>query len=223
MSELNKNISPDGIARIRRFIGFFKAYMNVLSLVTAFLPIAVTALGAIATYRFQAKSLSVYTSLYCCLLIAFIFYIRHQLARVMFREAKGFQRFWQKGVRMLPLLLIVGSLYFAFSYHRLLRESVTVKRKSFELPPSEVTDETILANSFESQTPEAPLLMVYYLGVFLTAEAAFALMAMRENLQDVVKLTDIRLINGTKPGRLRQVEVSKVLGINQSRRSQSFL
>lgn len=200
MSDPDKELSSGGIARIQKFLGFFKAYVNVSSLITAVLPIPVTAFGVIATYKFQTKVLSTYTSLYCFLVLAFIFFSRHELGRAMFEEMNSpLQRFWHKAVRVLPLLLVVSSLAFAFAYHGALRNSLSAKRSSFELPPSEVTDEVILERSFESQTPESTLLMIYYLGIFMTAEGAFVLMAMREHLQDVLKLTEIELIKGREP------------------------
>ena len=36
--------------------------------------------------------------------------------------------------------------------------------------------------------------MILYVGIFLTAEAAFILMAIKEYLQDLVGLTDVDLI-----------------------------
>src|SRR6266446_4747566 len=199
MAESNQTIKSDGLTRIRKFAGFFKAYMSISAVVTAALPIPVTAIGAIATYKFQTKVLSTYASLYCFLLLAFIFFSRHQLARIMFyRSNRSIQRAWQVTCWLLPLLLLASSMFFAFQYHRELRQSITEKRKAFDLPPSEVTDETILSKSLESQTPEATRLMIYYLGIFMAAEAAFILMAMREHLQDVLQLSDVELIDGAK-------------------------
>ncbi len=200
MADPIKELASDGIARIRHFVGFFKAYMSVSSLITALLPIPITAFGVIETYKFQTKILATYTSLYCFLVLAFVFFSRHQLGRAMFRKLNSpRQRFWQKAVRLLPMLLIVGSLMFAFAYHEALRNSVSDKRTSVGLPASEVSDEVILERSFESKTPESTRLMIFYLGIFITAEGAFVLMAMREHLQDVLKLTEVELIKGCEP------------------------
>ena len=48
------------------------------------------------------------------------------------------------------------------------------------------------------EIPNSVQLTVCYVGMFVTAEAAFILMALREYLQDVLKISDTSLI------RLRQ-------------------
>jgi len=53
--------------RVRAFASFFKRYMSVSTLVVAALPIPVTALGAIPTFKAHTKLLSVYTPLFCFL------------------------------------------------------------------------------------------------------------------------------------------------------------
>jgi hypothetical protein len=191
----------DKMTRLEIFARFFKNYLSVSSIITAALPIPVTAMGLIATYKFQTKVLSMYTSLFCFLVLAFIFYSRHRLALFMFPE---FSRIPKKRffsilfVKLLPLLLIVCSLMFVFMYQRLLSESMANKRISVGLPASEVTDTAILEISYLSQTPEASLLMIFYLGIFVTAESAFVLMAIREYLQDLLQFSETELIRGRK-------------------------
>src|SRR5919112_1148057 len=193
-------VRPIEPGRVKAFARFFKNYMSVSSVVAAALPIPVTAAGLIATYKFQTKTLSVYTSLFCFLILAFIFFTRHFLARVMFPEVRGRAAknvtLSKIIVGLSPFFLIVLSLVSVLAYHRVLSDSISNKRKLYELPPSEVSDSVILEKSFESQTPEAPALMMYYLAIFMTAEAAFVLMAIREYLQDLLKLTEIELIRG---------------------------
>lgn len=197
----NESNAHNQITRLEIFARFFKRYLSVSSIVTAALPIPVTAMGFIATYKFQTKLLSMYTSLFCFLLLAFIFYSRHRLARFMFPE---FSRIPKKRVlsilvvKVLPLLLIIGSLVFVFLYQRLLSASIAAKRASIGLPPSEVSDTAILELSYLSLTPEATLLMIYYLGIFVTAESAFVLMAIREYLQDLLGFSETELIRGRK-------------------------
>jgi hypothetical protein len=202
----NREHAAESLNRLEGFAKFFKRYMSVSSIVAAVLPIPITALGAIPTYKFQTKILSTYTSLFCFLILGFIFYSRHQLARAMFPE--HFQRrtssklitstlfAWDGFVKLLPLILVVGSITCAFRYQRLLINSVVDKRERFELPPNEVTDADILTKGLESQTPESRWLMIYYLGIFMMAEAAFIIMAIKEYLQDLAKLSEMDLIGG---------------------------
>lgn len=185
--------------RIKQFAQFFKRYMNVSSVVAAALPIPVTSFKLIATYDFQTKTLAVYTPLFCFLILAFIFYSRHSLGRFMFPKfemAKAARRsIKQTLIAVLPLLLIVGSLAFIFIYHGLLNESILTTRTKYGLSPA-VPDSQVLKEAQGTQTPEGTRLMIYYLGIFLTAEAAFVLMAIREHLQDLLELTEIGLIRG---------------------------
>src|SRR5260370_8145900 len=71
---------------MRGFATYFKDYMGISSLVTAALPIPVTAAKLIPTYSAQAKFLSLYTSLFCFLLLGFVFFVRDRLVGVMFRR-----------------------------------------------------------------------------------------------------------------------------------------
>src|SRR5215204_4111587 len=75
---------PTDPERVEAFANFFKKYMSVSTVVAAALPIPVTYLRFIPTYHFQTKLLSVYASLFCFLVLAFIFYNRQVLARWMF-------------------------------------------------------------------------------------------------------------------------------------------
>lgn len=80
---------PKDPTRVKNFARFFKGYMNIWSIVTASLPIPLTAVGAIPTFKVQTWTLSTYSSLFCFLVLGFIFYSRHQLARFMFPEYFG--------------------------------------------------------------------------------------------------------------------------------------
>src|SRR5947208_3712302 len=92
--------------RVKAFARFFKNYMSVSTIVTAALPIPVTALGAIPTFKSQTAMFATYSSLFCFLLLAFIFYMRHGLARWMFvgfvakREKPTLRMPWPAGLRL---------------------------------------------------------------------------------------------------------------------------
>lgn len=119
--------------RIEAFARFFKRYMGVSSLVVAALPVPVTLAGLIPTYQSQRGFLSTYTSLFCFLLLAFIFYSRHRLAPLLFptyfecrREGRlsPVTLFFCKVMSTLPLILIVGALLCVFAYHDVLNDSI---------------------------------------------------------------------------------------------------
>ena len=231
--ENNQPLEP---ARVRAFAHFFKRYMSISSVVTASLPIPVTALHVIPTFAVQTKVLSTYTPLFCFLILGFIFYNRHQLARLMFPEY--FVRPRITDVRILnlmltirrnfivffPLVLIVLSLFCVFRYHEILNDAISNIRSSLieEVKKGE-TDEKdtslqIIVNKIKdkknikeklsdkwilSETDRGVLynynssiLMVYYMAIFITAEASFILMAIKEYLQDLVGLTEMDLIHG---------------------------
>ena len=56
--------------------------------------------------------------------------------------------------------------------------------------------EYLLINLAKDEIVYDSILLLLYLGIFLTAEAAFILMALKEYLQDVVGFTEIELITG---------------------------
>lgn len=62
--------------------------------------------------------------------------------------------------------------------------------------PKSLTFSSFLKEEEYDQIPAAGFLMVYYLTFFLSAEAAFILMAIREYLEDLLGLTEIELISG---------------------------
>src|SRR6266567_4563825 len=70
--------------RLEVFANFFKGYMSVSTVVAASIPIPVTNWKLIPIYAQQRGFLTVYASLFCFLLLAFVFSIRHRLARPMF-------------------------------------------------------------------------------------------------------------------------------------------
>jgi len=181
--------SPEPM-RFAAFAGFFKAYMGTASVVTASLPIPVAAFHLIPTYEAQARFLSTYTSLFCFLLLAYLFYVRHWLGRLMFYTKPDGDVTLRRFVSLVPLLLILASLGLVFLYHHYLVDSLTVFSEIGVIKPT-----TSLLNTTDyREIPGSLQLTVCYLGIFLTAEAAFILMALREYLQDVLHIQDVSLI-----------------------------
>jgi len=174
--------------RIAGFARFFKQYMNVSSVVAASIPIPVTSLHVIPTFSAQTGYLSAYTSLFCFLLLAFAFYLRHAVAGWMFPGRKKMR--WLLAV--LPGILIVGSLLLIFAYHYTVQLSV----QDLVQAGAEGTTAEILKSADPADIPRPLTLSVCYVGLFLCVEAAFILMALREYLQELLGLSDLDLIHG---------------------------
>ena len=186
---------PPAPRRVQAFARFFKDYMSVSSVVAASLPIPVTALQFIPTYSAQTKFLSVYSSLSCFLLLGFIFYSRHALARWMFRPLAQSRSKFGAFIDLLPLGLIVACASFIGVYHWLLQNSIQVSMADWVRRGVAIgSTPEVLQKTDYMDIPGAAGLVACYLGIFLSAEAAFVLMAIREYLQDLLGLTEAELI-----------------------------
>ena len=229
----NEEATPTDPSRIKGFARFFKNYMSLSALVAASLPIPVTAFGLIPVFAAHKLVLSVYTPMFCFLLLGFAFYSRHQLARVFFprvvflRErvpetvisqsddesepvVEGRRRAGMVLIVMkyLPLLLIVVTMVLIYCYHFLLDQAVaSIVDRGFT-GSSVALDERVLSREEfnaalkESSGPMIPytgLIMMSYLGIFLCAEGAFILMAIKEYLQDLLGITEKELIYRRSP------------------------
>jgi hypothetical protein len=169
--------------RLRGFARYFKDYMGAWSIVVAALPIPVTAFKLIPTFQQYRLPLSVYTPLFCFLLLGFVFFIRHQLAPLMFRRREN----GALGVGQLalaPVFLIMGSFAAIISYHAVLQQSLG-KLAAPGIASSIALDRTDLKD-----IPDGSLLISLYLAFFLTAEGAFILMATKEYLQDEIGISE---------------------------------
>jgi hypothetical protein len=203
--------------RGEEFAQFFKKYMSISSILAAALPIPVTAFKWIPTYNAQTSLLATYTSLFCFLVLGLIFYSRHLLARQMFARALGersrgvsketpfeeeIRKLKMYFVNSLPALLIIASISLLYLYHRLLAHSVNtaINAEAGLIPDAfkhNLTPDvaTVLSKYPLHHIPWGPQLIMCYIGIFVTAEAAFILMAIKEYLQDVLKFSDIELIS----------------------------
>ena len=206
---------PNEATRVRSFAKFFKNYMSVSAVVAAALPIPVTSLKFIPTFKVQTSLLSTYTSLFCFLMLGFIFYSRHGLARIMFdkRDFKSpgyinpLREFAARItpiiprilVNMLPALLIIGALLCVFEYHASLDASLVTLITSPNASPGLFGKTAEALESAQSwQIPNGTMLMVLYLGIFILAESAFIVMALKEYLQDLLKIEETELIWGPR-------------------------
>ena len=154
----------------------------------AAIPIPVTTWKMIPIYADQRGFLTVYTSLFCFLLMAFVFSIRHRLANPMFFGGR------MSGVlAMLPGVFIALTLLCIATYHAQLRLSIAeLDERGF----SQVLAKDLLERMDAREIPHAVELAASYLGIFIFAELAFVLMAMREYLQDALHLDEVALLRG---------------------------
>ena len=252
---------PTSPRHLKAFATFFKRYMSTYAILTAALPIPTAAFQLIPTFQAQTKLLSVYTSLFCFLVLGFVFYSRHELTRLIFPEYFGKEyaqanaiRFGRKMtfiirsfLRAMPLSLIILSLASAFSYNYLLDQSISSIRASIseqsglpaldsERAELEARAKKLLESGASSENntqiqnerrilealqlreaekrqkievklsseailksdrgliPWANLLMLFYIGMFLTAEACFVMMAVKEYAQDLLGMSEVALI-----------------------------
>jgi hypothetical protein len=196
VADRSELITNEGLG-IQKFGRFFTGYMGAASLVTAALPIPVRSLHLIPAFASQEKFMNTYTSMSCFLVFAYVFFSRHTLARWMFaRRGQHFAvRFW---VSVLPLLFICCSIGCAIAYHRALGQALDALAAAGARLPSSA----LLSKIDAREIPGSGRLIVVYLGMFAFAESAFVLMAIREYLQDALKLEERELIFGVDPKKL---------------------
>ena len=117
--EETKRAGPGKTMRIAVFANFFKGYMSVSTIVAASIPIPIATWKLIPIYSQQRGYLTVYASLFCFLLLAFVFSIRHRLAVPMFSKGK-----MSSFIAALPFLFIVLTLACIMTYHAVLQQSI---------------------------------------------------------------------------------------------------
>jgi hypothetical protein len=185
--------------RLAEFANFFKGYMRVSTILAACIPIPVAAWKLIPMYAQQRGFLTVYASLFCFLLVAFVFSIRHRLAQPMFFHGR-----MGAVIAALPALCILLTLACIVTYHALIQQSIAELRS---LGFSTVGMQQLLDQIDATQIPYAVELAACYLGIFIFAELAFVLMAIREYLQDLLHLDEVALLRGNARVEKRVVTV----------------
>lgn len=161
-------------------------FTGLWCIVFALLPVAATEFGLVPIYGAQRRLLPAGATFFCFLGFTYVFSLRHSFARAMFgaRLPRGAET-WRRAVRRvsvdhLPAGLILASLGAAATYLAAFESGRG--QPTFPALPRDSADAVVLALSF--------------VGMFLLAEAAFAIMAVREYLQDVLGLSDAVVIAG---------------------------
>jgi hypothetical protein len=100
-------------------------------------------------------------------------------------------------IDLLPLCLIVACGCFIGAYHWQLQNSIQESMADWVRRGVAIgSTPEVLQKTDYMDIPGALGLVACYLGIFLTAEAAFVLMATREYLQDLLHLSEEDLITG---------------------------
>ena len=163
--------------------------LALLAIVTVAMPILVTALDLIPMYQAHRRLFSMYTSFFCFLVLVYVFYSRYPLSRLFIRRRALAQ--------LLPLIGIASAIACFVSYQSVLSRSVVAVREIFtsdawyiirggEIP----TSEQILQNRPIDLIPFNLLLIGLYVGAFVSAAFAVAIMATREYMRDTPPTVD---------------------------------
>ncbi len=177
--------------RLLTFANVFKGYMGVMPIVTAALAPVLTALNVIPVYESQRKPLAAIAGILGFLLLAWVFYVRRTIALGSIKP--GYRTFFN----LCPLILVLASVFCYVSYTNTLDTSLS----QISQTNSAVTRVIALATWSESNAVPASLrLQLLYLGMFLFAEAAFVLMALREYSIDVLHISEYDWMFGSQEG-----------------------
>jgi hypothetical protein len=167
--------------RFKGFALFFKSYMSVMPIVTAAVAPILTLARAIPVFEYQRNELALYSGLLGFLLIGYVFFARDALVRGMFSRNLVTKTY----VYLLPLILIGGSVYCYFQYQSLIDAAIA----SIETPEGiQNRRGTILATV--GTLKNGMTLQFWYLGIFVLAEMAFVMMALREYALDIAKISE---------------------------------
>ncbi|HEY1309153.1 MAG TPA: hypothetical protein VGF24_36680 [Vicinamibacterales bacterium] len=175
-------VTPDSPPRITR------PTFNVLvagCIVVATLPIIAARFALVPIYESQRLMLPAYGTFFCLLGFAYVFSLRHELGREMFFtstvSATTVARRHRISINVLLACLILASIGAAAIYLWTFESG----RTSPTFP------------KLPSSSAGAVMLTLSYVTMFVLAEGAFAIMAVREYLQDVMGLTDAEAVAGT--------------------------
>ena len=181
-----RRINTTGAARLASFASFFRSYMHVGGVLLACVPIPIASWRLLPIYSQQKGYLTVYSSLFCFLLVGSMFSLRHKLAKHMF--VRGNAALLIAG---LPFAFIALTILSILAYHATLQESVGQMR----MIGSHGSTTQLLENADASDIPNAIALTASYLGIFVFAECAFILLALREYVQDAMGLDEVKLLS----------------------------
>jgi hypothetical protein len=177
--------------RLLAFANVFKGYMGVMPIVTAALAPVLTAMNVIPTYEPQRKPLAAIAGILGFLLLAWLFYVRRTIA--LGSITRGFRVLFN----LCPLALVLGSIVCYVGYANTLDTSLGEVSKA---NPNVTRVQALGTWSEGYAVPDSVQLQLLYLGMFLCAEAAFVMMALREYANDVRGISEYDWIFGPQDG-----------------------
>lgn len=177
--------------RLLTFANIFKGYLGVMPVVTAALAPLLTAMNVIPTYEPQRKPLATIAGMLGFLLLAWLFYVRRTIA--LGSITRGYRVFFN----FCPLLLIVCSIGCYVGYANALDASVATIQTAH---PSILRTQILATWGVNQTIPDSVRLQLLYLGMFLLAEAAFVMMALREYANDVRRISEYDWMFGAQGG-----------------------
>ena len=178
-------------SRLSVFANVFKGYMGIMPIVTATLAPLLTALNVVPTYEWQRKPLATMAGVLGFLLLAWIFYVRRTIA--LGSITPGYRWIYN----LSPLVLILGSIGCYIGYANTLETSLQLLLKG----NSSITRTQALgSSSLDTVIPHSVELQLLYLGMFLCAEGAFVMMALRDYCNDVRHVSEYEWMFGAQDG-----------------------
>jgi hypothetical protein len=177
--------------RLQVFANVFKSYMGVMPIVTAALAPLLTAMNVLPIYEPQRKALATMAGMLGFLLLAWLFYVRRTIA--LGSITRGYRSIFN----FLPLALILGSIGCYVAYASTLDASVSSIQHD---NPTQTRSQVLETWTANHAAPHMLKLQLLYLSMFLAAEAAFVMMAMREYAIDVRGITEREWMYGEQDG-----------------------
>jgi hypothetical protein len=156
----------------RLFAGFFKSYMGVMPIATAAFAPVLTLVKAFPIFDGQRTELASYLGLLSFLLLAWVFFSRHLLGGLMMKSRQV-----DAIMSTIVLLIICLSVASFIRYNGVLNDAVTHLQQT---SAAGLKIEYILANAPVNEIPFAGTLILCYMSMFISAELAFVVMALKE-------------------------------------------
>ena len=161
------------------------SFLSAWCIVVASLPIIAAQFALVPIYESQRLMLPAYGTFFCLLAFAYVFSLRHGLGRAMFLTSTVRpdtpDRRHRVSINLLLACLILASIGAAAMYLWVFESG----RSSPTFP------------KLPTSSQEAVMLALSYVAMFVLAEGAFAIMTVREYLQDVMGLSDADAVVGT--------------------------
>lgn len=177
--------------RLLVFANVFKGYMGVMPLVTAALAPLLTSMNVIPTYEPQRKPLATMAGLLGFLLLAWLFYVRRTIA--LGSITRGYRVLFN----LCPLVLILSSIACYVAYANALDTSLAMIHNA---NPTVSSTQILASWGTDQIIPNSVQLQLLYLGMFLCAEGAFVMMALREYANDVRRISEYDWMFGAQGG-----------------------